>query len=95
MRVIGLAKLTEYTAKNPNAEQPLRAWLEAVKGQEWTTPLVIPYKGVSALRGGRAVFRISRNRYRVVAEIDYSRGIVFIRFVGSHAEYDRIDAETI
>ena len=95
MRVIGIPKLKEYRDKDSNAGPPLRAWLEAVERQQWETPLDIPYNNASTIHGNRAVFRISHNRYRVVAVIDYRNGIVEIRFVGSHADYDRIDAETI
>src|SRR5579862_4123158 len=48
-----------------------------------------------AVKGGRVVFNVKGNEYRVIAAIDYERGAVFIKFVGTHAEYDKVDAETV
>jgi mRNA interferase HigB len=67
------------------------------KEASWQTPaeLKAHYRGASILKNSRAVFNIAGNKYRLVVRIRYDRGIVFIRFVGAHKEYDAIDVETI
>jgi mRNA interferase HigB len=67
------------------------------KGRAWQSPAHVKasYADASILKSGRVVFNVGGNRFRLVARIDYRSGIVYVRFVGTHAEYDRIDAETI
>ncbi|MBK9715312.1 MAG: urocanate hydratase [Kouleothrix sp.] len=80
-----------------DAEQPLRAWFHDAKVAVWTGPTDIRavYASASLLAHNRVVFNIHGNRYRLIVAINYDYGIVYIRFIGSHAEYDRIDAATI
>jgi mRNA interferase HigB len=63
----------------------------------WTSPQEIErrYATASVLKGGRVVFNICGNRYRLVVRISFGRQIAYVRFVGTHAEYDAIDAETV
>ena len=97
MRVISLKGLGSCWERHPASEQPLRAWSHEVEAEEWATPhdLRRRYGTASILGGGRVVFSVGANRYRVVAHVRYDLGRVYVRFVGTHAEYDRIDAETI
>lgn len=80
-----------------DAEQPLKAWFAEARRASWTTPADIKeqYRTASILKGGRAVFNIGGNKYRLVVAVRYEAQIVFIRFVGTHSGYDRINAEEV
>lgn len=97
MRIISRRRLVEFWESHPDAEQPLRAWYIEAKKANWNTPAEIKaiYRSVSILANNRVVFNIKGNTYRLVVIVEYSQGKMFIRFVGTHAEYDRIDATSI
>jgi len=97
MRVIALSKLREFWVKHPPAETPLRSWYAAASRSDWTSPTAIKaaHRNASFLANNRVIFNIKGNDYRLVVAVHYNRGMMFIRFVGTHAEYDRIDAATI
>jgi len=97
MRIITKRQLTVFWKKHKDAEQPLRAWLAEAKHARWRTPADIKkkYRSASFLANNRVVFNIAGNKYRLIVKIHYNRGIVYIRFIGTHTEYDRIDAENI
>ena len=95
--MIARKALRDFWERHADAEQPLRAWFQETKNTAWEKPSDIKerYASASFLPGDRVVFNIKGNTYRLVVAIKYDLGIVFIRFVGTHADYDRIDAETI
>lgn len=97
MRIISRKRLIEFWQIHPDAEQPLRAWYAEIRKSSWETPADIKarYRHASILPGNRVVFNIKGNEYRLVVIIEYRFGKVFIRFVGTHAEYDQIDAARI
>lgn len=97
MRIIARKALRRFWERHPDTEQPLRAWYHDTQRASWKSPSDIKalYRNASLLINNRVVFNIKGNRYRRVAAIHYSVGIVFVRFIGTHQEYDRIDAETI
>ena len=97
MRIISRRRLVEFWVLHPNAEQPLRAWYAEAKKANWKSPAEIKmtYRSASILSGDRVIFNIKGNTYRLVVIVEYSQGKLFVRFVGTHAEYDRIDAATI
>lgn len=97
MRVIAKKVLREFWQRHTDAEQHLKAWYKEASKANWTLPNDIrdQYAKVSILKSGRAVFNICGNSYRLVAKINYERGWVFIRFIGTHNDYDRIDANNI
>lgn len=97
MRVISRKALRDCWTKHPDAEQPLRAWYDDVRRAKWRTPADIRavYRNASFVSNKRVVFNIKGNDYRLIVAIKYAAGIVYIRFVGTHAGYDRIDAATI
>lgn len=97
MRVITGKKLAAYWQLHPDAEQPLRAWYHHVAQATWRTPDDVKRDCASAsiLPDNRVVFNIKGNSYRLVVKIEYRLGQVYIRFVGTHREYDEIDAATI
>ncbi len=97
MRIIARRTLREYWQEHADAEQPLRAWYAEAKAADWRTPADIKarYASASIIANNRIVFNIGGNKYRLVAAIRYDLGIIYIRFVGTHAAYDKIDAATI
>ncbi len=80
-----------------DAEQPLKAWYTEAKKAHWRTPADVKqkYRSASIIANHRVVFNIAGNKYRLVVKIHYNTGVLYIRFIGTHAEYDKIDAETI
>ena len=97
MRVISRKTLREFWERHPDARQALQSWYADVKRAAWTKPMDIKrvYRNASFVAHNRVVFNIKGNRYRVVVAINYEYGLVYIRFVGTHQEYDRIDSTMI
>jgi len=97
MRIISRRRLIEFWQQHPESEMPLRAWYEDCRKANWQSPhqIKLTYRTASILANNRVVFNIKGNHYRLVVVIEYRFGKVFIRFVGTHTEYDKIDAETI
>ena len=97
MRIISRKVLREFWERHPDARQALQAWYADAKRATWKTPTALKnvYRNASIIANNRVVFNIKGNRYRLVVAITYEYGIVYIRFVGTHREYDRIDAATI
>ena len=97
MRVIALKTLRAFWDKHPASRQALQAWYHDVKHSDWRTPADIKavYRNASIVGNRRVVFNIKGNQYRLVVAIQYQFGIVYIRFVGTHQEYDKIDAATV
>lgn len=97
MRIISRRKLREFWEKHPDATIPLQTWFHDVESAVWNTPTDIKavYKNASFVADNRVVFNIKGNHYRLVVVIIYQHGVVYIRFVGTHEEYDRIDVTTI
>ena len=82
---------------NPDSAQPLRAWIDEAQKTHWLNPADIKdqYRSASILKGSRVVFNIKGNDYRLVAAIAYPQKLIFIKFIGTHREYDAIDANTV
>ncbi|MGH8639298.1 MAG: type II toxin-antitoxin system HigB family toxin [Burkholderiales bacterium] len=97
MRIIALGTLREFWRRHPDAEMPLRAWYAMARRAVWSRPAEIKadYRGASFIAGNRVVFNIKGNDYRLVLAVHYNRGLMFVRFIGTHREYDRIDAAAI
>ena len=95
--IIARRTLREFWEKHPAARQALQAWYAGVKRAEWTTPTEIKaiYRNASFIANNRVVFNVKGNQYRLIVVIQYQHGIVYIRFVGTRQEYDRIDAARI
>lgn len=97
MRVISKRTLQDFWKRHNEAEHPLIAWYaEAIKAQ-WKTPQEIKtyYQTASFLSDNRVVFNIGGNKYRLIVKINYTYNTVYIRYVGTHAEYDKINAQEI
>jgi mRNA interferase HigB len=97
MRVIAIKRLREYWQYEPATEQALRAWYTEAEDADWKTPAEIKakYGNASVLKNGRVVFNICGNNYRLVVAINYDYATVYVRFIGTHKEYDKIDANMI
>jgi len=99
MRIISRKTLIEHWMKpdRRDSEQPLRAWFAEVEVADWSRPaeLKAQFSNASILRDGRAVFNIAGNKYRLVVWINYPYRVVYVRFVGTHREYDIIDVQEI
>lgn len=97
MRVVARKTLSDFWLRHPDAEQPLRAWYKEATSAEWQGPkdIKMRYPSASLLGDNRVVFNIKGNTYRLVVHVRYDLGRVYIRFVGSHAEYGRIDAARV
>ena len=99
MRIITRAALRDFWEIHPDSEQALKTWFQVTKIADWESPddirLLYPNAKLSFLRNNRVIFGICGNKYRLVVKIEYTKKLVFIRFVGTHAEYDKIDATYI
>ena len=97
MRIYNRSLIQQFWRRHPDARGPLEAWYEGVSRGDWDTPakLVEQWPRVSSIGSDRAVFRIKGNSYRLVARINYSRRIVYIVWLGTHDQYDRIDAKEV
>lgn len=97
MRIISRKKLRDFWNQHPDAQASLQAWYTDVKQAEWKTPTEIKnlYRNASFVANNRVVFNIKGNKYRLVVAVQYEYGLVYIRFVGTHLEYDKLDAATI
>ena len=99
MRIIAFRTIREFFEKSEysDSEVALRAWYHDAKAAQWksSNELKMQFVNASVIGGGRVVFNIKGNAYRLVVAIDYSFQIIFIRFIGTHEEYDKIDVKTI
>ena len=97
MRVIAVSTLRVFWERYPDAEQPLNAWYEEATRASWSQPADIKaqYRSASVLKNRRVVFNIKGNDYRLIVAVAYKLQIVYVKFVGTHKEYDAVDAETV
>ena len=97
MNIISKRGLVQFYEKHPQAKTPLEVWHQDAKKAEWKTPDDIKrvYSSASFLEDNRVVFNIKGNDYRLVVHIDYLRKIVRVKFIGTHSEYDKINAKEI
>jgi mRNA interferase HigB len=100
MRVISKRTLVQFWENNSNYEDaraPLESWYQEAKQAKWSSPTEIKakYRSASILKGGRVIFNIAGNKYRLVVAINFDTQIIYIRFIGTHKQYDTIDPETI
>jgi mRNA interferase HigB len=97
MRILTKKRLREFWELHPQAEQPLKRWHDYVSKARWSSPDDVKrdYRTADILPDNRVVFNIGGNNYRLVVKIEYRFGDVYVRFIGTHAEYDHIDATSI
>ena len=99
MHVISRKKLVEFYKHSGHhgAKGPLEVWYYEAKHAQWASPADVKthYRSASILKNNRVVFNIAGNKYRLVVRINYNSKTVFVHFIGTHQEYDKIDAEVI
>ena len=97
MRVIAISTLRAFWSKHSDAQTPLMAWYALASRSQWRSPSDIKeaYRNASFTANNRVVFNIKGNDYRLVVLARYDKGLLFVKFVGTHAQYDKIDASTV
>ena len=97
MRVISKASLVRFWAKHPSSKQALQTWFEDASHAKWIGPqdVKLRYASASFVGGNRVVFNIKGNEYRLVVAVAYCFAAVYIKFVGTHQQYDAVDAATV
>ena len=93
MRIIAKRTLREFWERHVNAEKALSAWYREVRKEDWDTPAKVKekYRNASIVGGNKVVFNIKSNSYRLVVGVNYSKRTVYVRFIGTHAEYDAVN----
>ncbi|WP_213992737.1 type II toxin-antitoxin system HigB family toxin [Sodalis sp. dw_96] len=97
MKIIAISTLKLFWGRYPDSEQPLKAWVDEIKNADWKTPAEIKpqYRNATILKNNRVVFNIKGNDYRLIVSIFYPAGWVYVKFIGTHKQYDAIEANTI
>lgn len=97
MRVIAKKTLRDFWMKHPDCEQQLKAWYQETESSAWanTNDIKKDYPSASILGGNRVVFNIKGNHYRLIIKINFDYQMMWVRFIGAHAAYDKIDANKI
>lgn len=97
MKIVSVKILREFWVLFPESEQHLKAWVDEARQANWNQPADIKekYRSASILKNRRAVFNIKGNDYRLIVAIAYRFGAVYIKFIGTHQQYNAINAETI
>lgn len=97
MRIISRKALRLFGQRHPEAHAVLEAWYQDARQAHWQTPNDVKhvYRNASLIGRNRVVFNIKGNHYRLVVAINYTREIVYVRFIGTHQEYDKIDAAMV
>ncbi|MDX9847115.1 MAG: type II toxin-antitoxin system HigB family toxin [Tenuifilaceae bacterium] len=96
-RIFAKSTLRDFWGKHPDSEQYLKTWYDIVLNSRWENPADVKqvYANASILKSGRVVFNIKGNSYRLVAKINFEKQWLFIRFIGTHKDYNTIDANTV
>jgi mRNA interferase HigB len=100
VRIIALSTLKGFWSKNPkfsDAREPTLAWYRQALRADWSSPADVKnaFGNASILKDGRVVFNIAGNKYRLIVWINYPYRVVYVRFIGTHAQYDRVDAQSV
>lgn len=99
MNIVARKTLVDFWTRKSHrdAEQPLKAWFAEASRASWSSPQDIKdqYRNASFVGGNRVVFNIKGNDYRLVVAVAYDYGAVYVKFIGTHAQYDKVDATTV
>lgn len=97
MKLISVAKLKHFWIMYPDLEQQLKAWVDEIKKSNWQSPndIKVMYKSASILKNRRVVFNICGNKYRLIVAIAYQQQIIYVKFIGTHEQYDKVDANAM
>lgn len=96
-RIFAKSTIREFWENHPDAEQHLKTWYDTVMSSDWKNPNDVKktYANASILNNNRAVFNIKGNNYRLIVKFNFEKQWVFIKFIGTHLDYDKIDANNI
>ena len=96
-KIIAVSTLREYWEKHPDVKQPLLAWINETRHADWETVHDVKqaFRTASVLKNNRIVFNIKGNQYRLIVKFWFTGRQVYIKFIGTHAEYDKVDADTV
>ena len=96
-RIFAKSTLREFWEKHPDSEQYLKTWYDTAMNANWKTPNDVKqsYANASILKDSRIIFNIKGNSYRLVIKFNFEHQLAFVRFLGSHSDYDKIDANNI
>ena len=97
MNIYNRSSLIDFYKKHTDSKEALENWFHDVSSKNWKKPANITthFNTARTIPNNRAVFKINGNSYRLIAEINYEKGCLFIKFIGKHADYDLVDATTI
>lgn len=97
MNIYNRGSLQAFSKKHPDCKQTLDKWYHDVQAKRWTKPSEVTrdFNTARAVAGSRIIFNVNRNDYRLIAEINYAKGWLFIKFLGTHSEYDKINPSTV
>jgi mRNA interferase HigB len=97
MNIYNRSSLVAFYKKHSDCKETLEKWYHDVESKSWRKPAEITrdFNTARTIKNNRAIFKINENDYRMIVEINYQKGWIFIKFVGTHAEYDKVDAKTV
>jgi mRNA interferase HigB len=97
LNIYNKSSLINFWKKHPDCKNQLELWFDDVSGKRWKKPNDVKkdYATASIIQNSRVVFNIKGNDYRLIAELNYNKGWCFIKFIGTHAEYDKIEAKSV
>jgi mRNA interferase HigB len=97
LRILSRSTHRDFWETHPDAEEALKTWYSEASHADWQSPLDVKTsrRNASIIGNNRVAFNIKGNTYRLIVSIRYDIGIIFIRFIGTHTEYDKVDAETV
>ncbi len=97
MRIIAKKYLVQFWKLHQEAEQPLKSWYDEAVKATWQSPqdIKVQYRNASFIANNRVIFNIKGNKYRLIVAIAYRFGALYIKFIGTHAEYDKVNAKTV
>ena len=97
MNIYDRSSLIAFYIKHPDCKQTLEKWYHDVFSKKWKKPsdATKDYNTARAVKNNRIIFKINENDYRLIAEVNYTKGWLFIKFIGTHAQYDKVDSETV
>ena len=97
MNIYNRSSLTEFHKRHPDCKETLRKWYHDVISKNWKKPgdVTRDFNTARTIKNSRAIFEINHNDYRLIIEVNYQKGWVFIKFIGTHADYDKVDAGSV
>jgi len=97
MNIYNRSSLTTFYKEHPDCTATLEKWYHDVESKNWKKPgdITRDFNTARTIKNSRAIFEINHNDYRLIAEINYPKGWVFIKFIGAHTDYDKVDAESV